>query len=87
MVSQKVVIKNPMGLYLRSAGILCSEAMKFSSKITFSYEDEVANAKSILSVLGASIKSGYEIELVCEGEDEEAALKSVIAVIESGLGE
>lgn len=87
MVSQKVVVKNPMGLYLRPAGILCSEAMKFSSKVSFLYGDEVANAKSILSVLGASIKSGYEIELICEGEDEEAALKAVAAVIESDLGE
>ncbi len=87
MVSQKVVIKNPTGLNLRPAGILCSEAMKFSSRVIFLYEDETANVKSILSVLGASIKSGYEIEVICEGEDEKAALNAVIAVIESGLGE
>ena len=29
MVSQKVVIKNPTGLHLRPAGILCKEAMQF----------------------------------------------------------
>ena len=34
MVSQKVVIKNPTGLHLRPAGILCKEAMKFKSLIT-----------------------------------------------------
>ena len=28
-----------------------------------------------------------EIELVCEGEDEEAALETLVAAIESGLGE
>ena len=54
MVSQKVVIKNPTGLNLRPAGLLCSEAIQFSSKITFWYKDEVANAKSILSVLGTN---------------------------------
>ena len=27
MVSQKVVIKNPTGLHLRPAGILCKEAI------------------------------------------------------------
>ena len=31
MVSQKVIIKNPTGLHLRPAGILCKEAMKFKS--------------------------------------------------------
>ena len=40
-----------------------------------------------MSVLGACIKSGDEIELICEGEDEEIALKEMVALIESGLGE
>ena len=31
MVSQKVVIKNPTGLHLRPAGILCKDAMQFKS--------------------------------------------------------
>lgn len=87
MVSQKVVITNPTGLHLRPAGVLCNEAMKFSSKVTFKYGDDVSNAKSVLSVLGACIKSGCEIELICEGEDEEVALAAMIKAVESGLGE
>ena len=46
-----------------------------------------ANAKSVLSVLGACVKSGDEIELICAGADEEAALKTLVEAIESGLGE
>ena len=87
MVSEKVVIKNPTGLHLRPAGILCKEAMQFKSLITFNFRGGTANAKSVLSVLGASIKSGTEIELVCEGEDEEIALKTLVDAVESGLGE
>ena len=87
MISQKVTIKNPTGLHLRPAGILCKEAMKFKSLITFRFRDGSANAKSVLSVLGACVKCGDEIELVCEGEDEEAALETLFAAIESGLGE
>ncbi len=87
MVSQKVVIKNPTGLHLRPAGILCKEAMQFKSLITFSYGGNTANAKSVLSVLGACVKSGDEIELICDGEDEEEALKSLVEAVESGLGE
>jgi phosphocarrier protein len=87
MVSQKVVIKNPTGLHLRPAGILCKEAMQFKSLITFLYKDSTANAKSVLSVLGACVKCGDEIEFVCEGEDEEEALKSLVQAVESGLGE
>ena len=66
MVSQKVKIINPTGLHLRPAGNLCKEAMKYKSKITFEYSGNTANAKSVLSVLGACVKCGDEIELFCD---------------------
>jgi phosphocarrier protein len=87
MVNQRVVIMNPTGLHLRPAGILCKEAMRFKSLITFVSRGNTANAKSVLSVLGACVKSGDVIELNCDGEDEELALKTMVQVIESGLGE
>ena len=71
MVSQKVVIKNPTGLHLRPAGILCKEAMQFKSLITFKFRENTANAKSVLS----------------EGEDEAEALKTLVEAVENGLGE
>ena len=87
MVSQWVTIKNPTGLHLRPAGILCKEAMQFKSLVTFRFRDNTTNAKSVLSVLGACVKSGDRIELVCEGSDEKEALQTLIAAVESGLGE
>ena len=87
MVSQKVTIKNPTGLHLRPAGNLCKEAMKFRSLITFTFRDSTANAKSVLSVLGACVKCGDEIEFVCDGVDETEALAKLVQVVENGLGE
>ena len=91
MISQKVTIKNPTGLHLRPAGLFCKTAMQFGSKITVHkmtrHEDVTANAKSVLSVLGACIKSGDEIQIICEGDDEEQALKTMIRLVEDGLGE
>ncbi len=87
MISQKVVIKNPTGLHLRPAGVLCKEAMNFKAHITFQYRESTANAKSVLSVLGACIKCGDEIEFFCEGADEEEALAALVRVVEDGLGE
>lgn len=87
MVGQKVVIKNPTGLHLRPAGVLCKEAMQFQSLITFTFRGNTANAKSVLSVLGACIKSGDEIELFCDGADENEALAAMVRIIENGLGE
>lgn len=87
MLSYKVTVRNPSGLHLRPAGLLCSEAIKYKSTITFQYDGGTANAKSVLSVLGACVKSGDEITLVCEGEDEQAAIDALVALIEGGLGE
>ncbi|MBR3811589.1 MAG: HPr family phosphocarrier protein, partial [Agathobacter sp.] len=72
---------------LRPAGILCKEAMQYKSSITFTYRGNTANAKSVLSVLGACIKCGDEIEFICNGADEEQALKALVDAVESGLGE
>ena len=87
MVSQKTVIKNTTGLHLRPAGLFCKTAVQFKSKITFRHANTIANAKSVLSVLGACIKKGDELELICEGEDENEALAEMLRVIEEGLGE
>lgn len=87
MVTKLVVINNPTGLHLRPAGNLCKEAVKYKSRITFNYRNNVTNAKSVLSVLAACVKQGDEIELCCEGDDETEAMNNLVAIIEAGLGE
>lgn len=87
MVSQKVTIKNPTGLHLRPAGILCKKAMQYRSSIRFRFRNTTANAKSVLSVLGACVKTGDEIEFFCEGSDEKEALADIVKLVEDGLGE
>lgn len=87
MVKAKVTIKNVSGLHLRPTGLLCNEAIKYQSSIKFQSKKSLTNAKSVLSVLGACIKCGDEIEFVCEGPDEQEALDAMVRLIESGLGE
>lgn len=87
MVTKKITVKNVSGLHLRPTGLLCNEAMKYQSSIKFQFGNTLTNAKSVLSVLGACVKSGDEIEFICEGTDEEKALAAMISLVESGLGE
>lgn len=89
MLSGKIIVKNPTGLHLRPAGLLCTIALNFQSKITFFAHENTtcANAKSVLSVLGACVKCGDEIELICEGIDEEEAFNTLSKLIRDGLGE
>ncbi|MCR5545635.1 MAG: HPr family phosphocarrier protein [Lachnospiraceae bacterium] len=88
MISKKVTVNNPSGLHLRPAGLFCDKAVKFQSHISFKYHENFeANAKSVLSVLGACIRNGDEIEICCDGEDEEEALKALVELVEGGFGE
>ena len=88
MIRHKVTITNPTGLHLRPAGIFCNVASRYKCKVEFVYYDNIsANAKSVLSVLGACVKAGDEIELICDGEGEEEAMAAMVEAVESGLGE
>lgn len=89
MVNWVVQINNPSGLHLRPAGDLCKLAIEFESSITFKYNggEYIANAKSVLSVLGACVKCGDTVEFVCDGKDEEEALAKIKELVKSGLGE
>lgn len=87
MVSRKILIKNHAGLHARPAGVLAKIAMKCKSDVWMMYGERKIQVKSILNIMAAAIKGGTEIELFCEGEDEEAELKMLTEAIESGLGE
>ena len=87
MVKAKIKIKNPTGLHLRPAGIFCNEAGKYDCSIMFNFRNSTSNAKSVISVLGACIKCGDEIEFICDGKDEEAALSAMLNIVNDGLGE
>ena len=87
MVSQKLIVKNESGLHARPAGILAQAAMKCSSNVLILVVELKVQVKSILNLIAAVIKCGTEIELQCEGENEEQELKTLVELIESGLGE
>lgn len=87
MVSQKIIIKNESGLHARPAGVLAQAAMKCASNVTILVGEKRIQAKSILNIMAAAIKCGTEIELQCDGQNEEEDLKNLTALIVGGLGE
>ena len=87
MLSKTLTVVNPSGLLLRPAGVLSQTAMKFKSDVIIECGEKRIIAKSVLNVMAAGIKSGTEIKLICDGEDEAAAMEAISQAIESGLGE
>ena len=87
MISKTLTVVNPSGLHLRPAGVLSQTAMKFKCDVIIECGEKRIIAKSVLNVMAAGIKCGTEINLICDGEDEEAAMKTLTGAIEGGLGE
>lgn len=87
MTAQKVVITNPSGLHARPASVLAMAAGKCKSHVVMIYGEKEIQIKSVLSIMAAAVKTGSEVELRCEGATEEEDLKTLVALIESGLGE
>lgn len=87
MVSTKTMIRNPMGMHMRPAGMFANAMMKFDSDVNLVANGKTVNAKSIMNLIAACIKYGTEVEVQCSGPDEEAALLEAVRLIENGLGE
>ena len=88
MYRRAVTILNKQGLHARPAAEFVSLASDFAAKLTVGRpgEDGV-NAKSIILVLSRGFSKGETVELWGEGEDEQAAVDALAALLESGAGE
>ncbi|MBQ3665582.1 MAG: HPr family phosphocarrier protein [Lachnospiraceae bacterium] len=84
MVVQKVRIGILSGIHFRPAGRLTELAMEFHSKITMKSGHSSADVKSFLSVLAASVKFGEEVEIICDGDDENEAINKIVNFLENG---
>jgi len=87
MVSKKVTIVNAQGFHMRPANVFAAAMMKHPCDVTLKVNGKDVNAKSLMNIIAACIKCGNEVEVVCNGADEEAALAEAVAMIESGFGE
>ena len=66
-------------------------AKKYQSKIKICNlsvnKDKLGDAKSMIHLMTMNLVKGSEVSLCAEGEDEQAAVDALIALIESGCGE
>ena len=87
MVSQTVTVTNPTGLHARPAAMFVKEAQKYQSALTLEKDGKTANGRSMIAVMSLGAGAGSTVTLSREGEDEQEALKALVALIESGFGE
>ena len=82
-----ILIQNPTGLHARPAKTFVNVAKEFKANIKVYHNEKMANAKSLISLLTLGVKSGSQIKIEADGEDEEQALAALESAVISGLGE
>ena len=85
MIQREVTITNNSGLHARPATFFIQKANSFRSTIWVEKDDRRVNAKSLLGVLSLGIAQGMSITLIADGQDEQAALDGLAALIDSGF--
>ena len=87
MVSEKVTIVNKQGLHARPASLFVKEMAGYKSSIMIYHGAKKTDGKRLMQLMTACIKCGTEVELQCEGPDEEEMLRKAVELIKSGLGD
>ena len=86
-VSKILFIKNKLGLHARAATQLVKLAQTYQSEIQLTCAGKTANANSVMGLLLLSGATGTEVEVNCIGEDAQAALDAVEALIDARFHE
>jgi phosphocarrier protein HPr len=87
MPEREVKIVNKLGIHARPAAEIVKTAGKFKSNVIIVRDDLEVNAKSIMGVMMLAAENGTTIVLRANGDDAEAALDALTAVIANKFGE
>jgi len=82
-----VRIPNKRGLHARASAKLVEAAARFQSHITVAKEGQTVDARSIMGLMMLAASLGTIVEIACEGDDCEAAMTAILALVEAKFGE
>lgn len=88
MITQKVTVINEQGLHMRPAGVIAKIVKAHPDcEVTLNANGKQVKAKAPMQIMSACIKKGCEVEIVCDGADEEAVLNEIATLFADGFGE
>jgi len=87
MVKQEVKIQNRKGLHARASAQVVKLAESFHSTTYICYHDMRVPAQSIMGLLMLGAAQGSLLIVEGEGADAEAAVSSLVELVENKFGE
>ena len=86
-LQRTVVVRNPQGLHLRPADLLVKQANRYEATVYLGREGQMADCKSIMSILTLGAAQGTELNLTAEGSDAAQAIEAIAELFEHGFFE
>jgi phosphocarrier protein len=87
MLEKSLEIINKLGLHARASAKLVSTAAAHASSVEIEYAGQIADAKSIMSIMMLAASQGSQIIVRTNGSDEQIALDAVTGLINDYFGE
>ena len=79
MAEIQLLVIDPSGLHARPAARFVQAASRFSSRIVIRENGREADAKSLIALLGLTIRPSTEITLAADGPDADEAVAALAA--------
>ena len=87
-LERTVTVVPEAGLHARPASKFVETVNEYDAEVQIGTgDDNLAPAGSMLTVTGLGVKSGEQVRLVAEGDDAEAALDALEAVLTTPEGD
>ncbi len=86
-MTKEIAIQNRLGLHARPSAMFVKLCARFKSEIWVEKDGEKVNGKSIMGLMMLAAGLGSRLRVTCEGEDAEAAMCEIEALIERKFGE
>ena len=80
-------IVNPLGMHARPAAAFVKTANRFRSHVSVRRGELTVNGKSIMGMMMLAAEQGAAIVIAAEGDDAEAALTALCALVADGFNE
>ncbi len=87
MIQTPITISNKLGLHARASAKLTKLAGSYPCEVWVARGERRVNAKSIMGVMMLAAGLGTEVVLETSGEQEQAAMDALVALIQDKFGE
>ena len=87
LFSKPLTLPNTNGLHARPAAVFAQAAKGFNASIYLHKQTQSANAKSLVAIMALQTVQGDTLQVSAAGDDAEAAIQALVALLAQGCGE